>query len=106
MEDQDLLTIKPGKSNPSVIDFKQSEYDQYKSAIEIAIMIVIAIILIILGVEALNIYEKSKNKSYIVRTIGFLLLVAGIRVFISLLYILVIPLHTRKNLRRLHYETF
>ena len=80
--------------------------ETFKSTIEIAIIIVISLILIILGVETLDIFEKSKNKSYIVRTIGFILLISGVKIFTSFIEMIIVPADTRKNIRYLHKSAF
>lgn len=78
----------------------------FESSLEIALLIVVALILIALGVEALDIYETSRNRSYIVRTIGFLLLVSGTKIFISLAEMYIIPSSVRKNIRTLYRNAF
>jgi len=79
---------------------------KFGSKLEIALLTVISIILIVIGIEALDIYEKSRYRSFTLRTIGFLLLVSGIKIFVSFAEIVFVPESVRKNIRHLNRNAF
>lgn len=72
---------------------------------EIFLLLVISFIIIIIAVEVLTIYEKSATKNYVIRTIGFLLMVSGVRIVLSFVELVIIPKTIRNKIKAVTRES-
>lgn len=72
---------------------------------EILLVLIIACILIIISSEILDIYEKSKTKNYILRTTGYLMLISGIRIFMSFAHMMIFPKDVRTLVKTVTRES-
>ncbi len=65
------------------------------------LLLIIALILIIIAIEMLDMHEKSVHKNYVWRTIGYLLLISGVRILISFMSIIILPDEVRTHIKGL-----
>ena len=71
---------------------------------EIFLLLIISCILMIIAIEILNIFEKSSTKNYIIRTVGFLLMVSGVRIMLAFVELLLIPKVVRNKIKEVSRE--
>ena len=65
------------------------------------LLLIIAIILIIIAMEMLDMHENSVHKNYVWRTMGYLLLISGVRILISFMAIIILPIDIRNHIKLL-----
>ncbi len=58
----------------------------------------------IIAIEILTIFEKSSTKNYIIRTVGFLLMVSGVRIMLAFVELLLIPKVVRNKIKEVSRE--
>lgn len=63
------------------------------------ILFIIAIILIIIAMEILDMHENSVHKNYVWRTMGYLLLISGVRILIAFMAIIILPTDIRNHIK-------
>ena len=71
---------------------------------EIFLLLIISCILMIIAIEILTIFEKSSTKNYIIRTVGFLLMVSGVRIMLAFVELLLIPKVVRNKIKEVSRE--
>ncbi len=71
----------------------------------ILLVLIIAIILLLISSEILDIHEKSKMKNYLFRTTGYLLLISGLRILLAFGEMIIIPKEVRTAVKDITRES-